>query len=674
MTRMKIVLLGGVAALALVLAAGCSLLPRENVAEGGGWYIKLRIQAAAASKGITVDELDVTGMAIQVLGPGEDVLQSIDWKKADGSQEYLVALPQPGEYGLEVTHFAERGGEPVQTTESASFEIRAMKITVIDVVPGGIGLIWIEGQGVPPSPALVAEYLFSGNTDDTSGNGHHGLIYDAIATSDRFGNPNSAYYFSNSFIEVSDPPGHQFDPNGCFTISLWANLADDSSLEHFPFIAQDEGGGSTNKWYFNYRTFDESWNLFNALSFHVNRPSMGGGIRVNSDPISLQLNTWHHVVLVRDGAIFRFYVDALAAGSSTSDVVIPEVDSPLRIGYAEETEYLIGSADDVRIYNYALTAEQISGLFHEGGWTGTLPPYYGPAIYAGTASGLSVLANGSTSWTTYTSANGLLSDDINGMYVSGSNIYLVGNSGLSISTDGGSSWSTYTTADGLGGGPIYGVYASGSTIYVGTFGGGLSISTDGGSSWSTYTTANGLGGDSVRDVYASGSTIYAGTDGGLSISTDGGSSWTNCTTANGLASNVVWGGVHASGSNIYAATFGGGLSVSTDGGSSWTNYTTANGLASDEIHGMFVLGSTIYAATYGTGLSVSTDGGSTWTTYTTANGLASNLVFRVYDSGSAIYVGTEGGISISTDGGSSWTNYTTANGLASDVVWCVHAQ
>ena len=36
--------------------------------------------------------------------------------------------------------------------------------------------------------------------------------------------------------------------------------------------------------------------------------------------------------------------------------------------------------------------------------------------------------------------------------------------------------------------------------------------------------------------------------------------WTNYTTTNGLGSNFV-SGVYASGSTIYAATFGGGLSV-----------------------------------------------------------------------------------------------------------------
>jgi hypothetical protein len=146
MSGRKALSLGGVVLLMLVLALGCSLLPKEDAAEGDGWYIKLQIQAPAAAKGITVDELDVTGMLIEVMGPGEDVLLSIDWEALEGSQEYLVALPQPGEYRLEVTHFADREGVPVQAEESAAFQIRAMKITVIDLVPGGIGLIWVEGE------------------------------------------------------------------------------------------------------------------------------------------------------------------------------------------------------------------------------------------------------------------------------------------------------------------------------------------------------------------------------------------------------------------------------------------------------------------------------------------------------------------------------------------------
>jgi hypothetical protein len=78
-------------------------------------------------------------------------------------------------------------------------------------------------------------------------------------------------------------------------------------------------------------------------------------------------------------------------------------------------------------------------------------------------------------------------------------------------------FTNYTTLDGLGSNNVTGVYASGSSIYAATFG-GLGISTDGGSSFTNYTTSNGLGSNNVRGVYADGSSIYAATfGGGLSI-------------------------------------------------------------------------------------------------------------------------------------------------------------
>ena len=90
--------------------------------------------------------------------------------------------------------------------------------------------------------------------------------------------------------------------------------------------------------------------------------------------------------------------------------------------------------------------------------------------------------------------------------------------GLSISTNGGTTFTNYTTANGLGSNSVRWVYAIGSTIYAATSG-GLSISLNGGTTFTNYTTANsGLGDDLVRGVYAVGGTVYAATHGGgLSI-------------------------------------------------------------------------------------------------------------------------------------------------------------
>jgi hypothetical protein len=267
------------------------------------------------------------------------------------------------------------------------------------------------------------------------------------------------------------------------------------------------------------------------------------------------------------------------------------------------------------------------------------------------------------------------SNTVNGVYAVGNKVYaastpeyvggvLVGG-GLSISTDGGTSFTNKTTANGLGSNTVNGVYAVGNTIYAATAA-GLSISTDGGLTFNNRTNANsGLGNDYVNGVYVVGNTIYAATDGGLSISTDGGLTFNNRANANSGLGNDYVRGVYVVGNTIYAATYG-GLSISTNGGLTFTNYTTTNGLGSNNVSGVYAVGNTIYAATkhyvvggvvVGGGLSISTDGGLTFTNKTTANGLGSNTVNGVYTVGNTIYAATIVGLSISTDGGITFAAY-----------------
>ncbi len=140
------------------LAFGCSLLLRDasGVPASDGWYIKLQIKAPAASKGITVTEYQVTDLQIEVRDPEDAVLQTIDWEAADGAKSYLIPVNQLGEYEIAVTHVGQKNGQSVEATESATFNIQAMVITVIDITPGCIGVIKVESSGQEPPPTLVA--------------------------------------------------------------------------------------------------------------------------------------------------------------------------------------------------------------------------------------------------------------------------------------------------------------------------------------------------------------------------------------------------------------------------------------------------------------------------------------------------------------------------------------
>jgi hypothetical protein len=153
-------LLGGLAVLVLLLLFGCSLVLRDDAAAtaGNGWYIELDIGGPAAAKGITVGEYQVTGLQIEVWNPEEEILQTIRWEAMQGPQSYLIPVTQTGRHEIVVTHIGERGGEVVEATESAAFTIEEMVITVIDIVPGCIGVIHIAGGGVQP-PSLVGEWF-----------------------------------------------------------------------------------------------------------------------------------------------------------------------------------------------------------------------------------------------------------------------------------------------------------------------------------------------------------------------------------------------------------------------------------------------------------------------------------------------------------------------------------
>jgi hypothetical protein len=154
MSRKKVRLLVGMVAVALLLVLGCSLQLKSDSGRPGvnGWYIQLNVGAPTA-KAITVKEFDVTGLEIQVLDPDGETLQTVSWDAPEGPQSYLIPVTRTGQHRIVVTHLGERDGEAVQAIESATFAVAAMVITVIDIVPGSIGVIDIEpGGSEPPEP------------------------------------------------------------------------------------------------------------------------------------------------------------------------------------------------------------------------------------------------------------------------------------------------------------------------------------------------------------------------------------------------------------------------------------------------------------------------------------------------------------------------------------------
>jgi photosystem II stability/assembly factor-like uncharacterized protein len=263
-----------------------------------------------------------------------------------------------------------------------------------------------------------------------------------------------------------------------------------------------------------------------------------------------------------------------------------------------------------------------------------------------TLAGLMVSKDLGANWTTYTTANGLASTNVNRVAVDGQSIYALTPEGLSISKDRGTSWSTVTTANGLVDNFVTSIAFDGSSIYAGVGRNSLEVSKDGGTTWNSLSSI----GKYIYTITVKSGAIYVGGDNGLSISRDGGSNWTTYPFSYnfpfGVRDSPVW-RVAVNGRKICVASES-GVYVSADNGETWTHPT--NGIPAISFYSAGYIGDTLYAGKIGA-LFRSTDGGANWTQVDVGT-----FVNNFTIDGDVILIG---GINeqaaVSRDKGSTWT-------------------
>ena len=213
---------------------------------------------------------------------------------------------------------------------------------------------------------LLVELLLDGTADDTSGNGHHGVVHGALPTADRFGGPDGAYLFDgeDDYISVSPPPQLS---GSAFTVSVWARV-DTGQLGGWTncLVCQDNGIDTDQ----SRRIFQLS--LFNGRIVwhrmtHVEDPVSRGSVIPGA---------WFHVAAVVDNGVHRLYVDGTLQDSAR-DAQRVHPDELLYVGRKGTPEpyfFFRGAIDDVRVYDRALTAEEVKRLHGERGYRVTPGP------------------------------------------------------------------------------------------------------------------------------------------------------------------------------------------------------------------------------------------------------------------------------------------------------------
>jgi hypothetical protein len=206
---------------------------------------------------------------------------------------------------------------------------------------------------------LIAFYPFSGNANDLSGNKNHGLKNQVIESPDRLGNSNSSYLFNgiDSYIEMPKLSNIDIGAN-TFSISLWINVLPLNTIWSSKFLAKGRNS-------FVISTFDNgSSRLPNSeKNYGIGWDTYGKNYGIYPD--ILPLNGWNHIVCVRTFSGYDYYVNnkKYSLPFNNHNISKSDLNFPLILGKDNIQGVIFnGYLDDIRIYNRALTQEEITYL------------------------------------------------------------------------------------------------------------------------------------------------------------------------------------------------------------------------------------------------------------------------------------------------------------------------
>jgi len=210
----------------------------------------------------------------------------------------------------------------------------------------------------PDDASLVAHYTFDGNAQDSSGNGNHGTLVKNAGWVDGI---------IDGALDISACEGidfANFDPTGgtgVFTFSTWIRWDGTGSTQHF--LSKTAGWGADTMMF----QIELKGNSTNSADRNRMALAYQGADQAKLHVIPA--GEWVHTALVFDGKTATGYLNGVPQTDPVPTGIGDYVDCPVHIGktFKENPSSggwrnIQGLLDDVRLYNYPLTEEEIRGL------------------------------------------------------------------------------------------------------------------------------------------------------------------------------------------------------------------------------------------------------------------------------------------------------------------------
>lgn len=195
--------------------------------------------------------------------------------------------------------------------------------------------------------SLVTQLRFEGNTLDTSVNLNHGASYGGVSfVAGKVGKQAIALNGTNAFVQLPATLANQQK----ITVAAWVYWNGGAAWQRI----FDFGNGE-----------DQSMFLTPNAGAGLHFGIKNGGAEQSLEAPALPSGKWSHVAVTLDTAGVIMYVDGVQVATSTAITSRPLDFKPI-LNYIGRSQYpdplFKGTIDDFRVYNYALSAGEITQL------------------------------------------------------------------------------------------------------------------------------------------------------------------------------------------------------------------------------------------------------------------------------------------------------------------------
>jgi hypothetical protein len=202
-------------------------------------------------------------------------------------------------------------------------------------------------------PGMINWWPGDGNATDIVG-GKHGTLQGNATFAD--GKVGQAFSFDGTgdFVRLPANPAWNFG-TGPFTIDFWEKSSSTTTTIMFALAL-----GS-----YSFKNLEFDFNDGSGLYLYWNS---SGANRISVGSLGAYTDgQWHHIALTRSGTTMTLYVDGSPVGSATYAPAIDVSNTGFNYIGAHALGYSLtwkGEIDEVEIFNRALSASEIRGIFN----------------------------------------------------------------------------------------------------------------------------------------------------------------------------------------------------------------------------------------------------------------------------------------------------------------------